>query len=370
MEFLAVLWDYVLPFLVVLTVLVFVHELGHYWVARRCGVRVEVFSIGFGPEIVGWTDKADTRWKISAIPLGGYVKMFGEGELSSDGDAVRPLTQAERDVSFRYKALWRRAAIVFAGPAANFVFAIIVLAVLFATLGQPFTPAEVGTVVEGSAAEKAGLEPGDLIVRIDNTEIERFEDVQQLIRMNPEKPVTIVVVRDGAEVALQATPTLREIKDRIGNPVRIGLLGVTREGVAFRTHGPAMALWAAVQETWDLSMGTLQAVGQIIVGSRSSDELGGPIKIAQMSGEVWKMGMVSLVSFMALLSINLGLINLFPVPMLDGGHLLYFAFEAIRGRPLGEKVQEYGFRIGVVLVFSLMLFVIINDLVSISIWNS
>ncbi|NKB57046.1 MAG: RIP metalloprotease RseP [Alphaproteobacteria bacterium] len=371
MEILGVLWDYVLPFLVVLTVLVFVHELGHYWVARRCGVRVEVFSIGFGPELFGWTDKADTRWKISAIPLGGYVKMFGEGETSSEGNELpQPLTAEERQVSFRYKSLGRRAAIVFAGPAANFIFAIIVLAGLFSTLGQPFTPAEIGTVVEGSAADKAGLKPGDMIVRIDDRDIERFEEVQQLIRMNPLKTVELVVVRDGAEVAMEVTPTLREVKDRIGNTVRIGLLGVTREGIAFQQHNPAKAIWQAMKETWDLSLGTLQAVGQIISGSRSSDELGGPIKIAQMSGEVWKLGAVSLISFMALLSINLGLINLFPIPMLDGGHLLFFAFEAIRGRPLGEKVQEYGFRIGVVLVFSLMLFVIINDLVNIPIWNT
>ncbi len=370
MEILAVLWDYVLPFLVVLTVLVFVHELGHYWVARRCGVRVEVFSVGFGPEIVGWTDKADTRWKISAIPLGGYVKMFGEGEQSSDGGLPQPLTAAERQVSFRHKSLGQRAAIVFAGPAANFIFAILILSCLFIFLGQPFTPAEIGTVLEDSAADKAGLEPGDLIVRIDGDEIERFEEVQQIIRLNPETTVEIVVLRNGTEFTYEVTPTLREMKDRVGNTVRIGLLGVTREGVAFRKHGPMKALWHALKETWGLSKSTLQAVGQIIVGTRSSDELGGPIKIAQMSGEVWKLGAVSLISFMALLSINLGLINLFPIPMLDGGHLLFFAFEAVRGRPLGERVQEYGFRIGVVLVFSLMLFVIINDLVSIPIWNT
>lgn len=370
MEILSVLWDYVLPFLVVLTVLVFVHELGHYWVARRCGVRVEVFSVGFGPELLGWTDKADTRWKISAIPLGGYVKMFGEGESANEGENAPPLSAEERQVSFKYKSLGARAAIVFAGPAANFIFAIIVLAVLFATLGQPFTPADIGTVVEGSAADKAGFKPKDKIVRIDDRDIERFEEVQQIIRMNPEKTVDIVVVRDGSEITLEVTPTLREVKDRIGNTVRIGLLGVTREGVALQKHGPVVAVWQAIKETWDLSVGTLQAVGQIITGDRSADELGGPIKIAQMSGEVWKLGLVSLISFMALLSINLGLINLFPIPMLDGGHLLFFACEAIRGRPLGEKVQEYGFRIGVVLVFSLMLFVIINDIVSIPIWNT
>ncbi len=372
MEYISLIWDYAVPFLVVLTVLVFVHELGHYWVARRCGVRVEVFSIGFGPEVFGWTDKKDTRWKISAIPLGGYVKMFGELEIEStaEGEAPRPLSAAERQVSFRHKSLGRRAAIVFAGPAANFIFAIIVLASLFSILGQPFTPAEIGAVMEDSAAAKAGLQPGDLIVRIDGGAIERFEQVQQIIRMNPGLPVELVVVRDGAEVAFQITPTIREVTDRLGNNMRIGLLGVTRQGVAFKQHDPFTAVWRAILETWDLSVGTLQAVGQIITGVRSSDELGGPIKIAQMSGAVWKAGVVSVVSFMALLSINLGLINLFPIPMLDGGHLLYFACEAIRGRPLGEKVQEFGFRIGLVLVFGLMLFVIINDLINIPIWNT
>ena len=371
MEFLAVLWDYVLPFLVILTVLVFVHELGHYWVARRCGVRVEVFSVGFGPELLGWTDKADTRWKISAIPLGGYVKMFGEGEMSGEGEAPRPLTPAERQVSFRYKSLGRRAAIVFAGPAANFIFAVIVLAGLYVSLGQPFTPAEIATVVEDSAAEKAGLKPGDVIVRIAGEEMESFEQVQQKIRMIPELTVELVVTRDGIEQAFSVKPRLREFKDRLGNVVRIGLLGVTREGkTEVRQLGFASAIWQAILETKTITVRTLEAVGQIITGSRSSDELGGPIKIAQMSGEVWKMGGLSLVYFTALISINLGLINLFPIPMLDGGHLMFFAFEAIRGRPLGERVQEYGFRIGLVLVLSLMLFVIINDLVNLPIWNT
>ena len=373
MEYISILWDYVLPFLIVLTILVFVHELGHYWVARRCGVRVEVFSIGFGPEIVGWTDKADTRWKISAIPLGGYVKMFGEGEFvgDADGELPRPLTPAERGVSFRYKTIAQRAAIVFAGPAANFVFAIIVLAALYVTLGQPYTPAEIATVVKGSAAEKAGIKPGDRIIRIDDEDIGSFEQVQQIIRMSPEQPVHIVVLRDGAEVSFEVTPTLREVKDRIGGTVHIGMLGVTRQGTTeIRDLGPVASLWQAVLETKNISVGTLEAIGQIIVGTRSTNELGGPIKIAQMSGEVWKLGAISLISFTALISINLGLINLFPIPMLDGGHLLFFAFEAVRGRPLGEKAQEYGFRIGVVLVFSLMLFVIINDIAGLSIWNT
>jgi len=370
-EILAVLWDYVLPFLVVLTVLIFVHELGHYWIARRCGVRVETFSIGFGPELLGWTDNANTRWKISAIPLGGYVKMYGESEITGENDAPRPLTAAERKVSFRYKSLGQRSAIVFAGPAANFIFAIIVLAGLYISLGQPFTPAEIATVIDDSAADKAGLKPGDVIVRIAKEDMESFEQVQQKIRMIPEQTVELVVLRGGVEKMFILTPALREFKDRLGNVVRIGMLGVTREGkTEIRQLGFTSAIWQAILETKTITLRTLEAVGQIIIGSRSSDELGGPIKIAQMSGEFWKTGIVSLIYFTALISINLGLINLFPIPMLDGGHLLFFAFEAIRGRPLGERMQEYGFRIGLVLLISLMLFVIINDLVNLPFWNN
>jgi regulator of sigma E protease len=369
-EFVAPLWNNVVPFLIVLTVLVFVHELGHYALARWAGVRVEVFSIGFGPELFGWTDKSDTRWKISAVPLGGYVKMFGEGDFEDDSDVPRLLSEAEKQVSFRHKPLLKRALIVFAGPAANFIFAIVVLAALFSTLGQPYSPAEVGTVVPDSAAAAAGFKPGDRFLRIEDKTIERFEDVQHIIRLNPGSPITIIVDRADAEVALIATPEIKEITDRAGNKHRIGRLGVTRQGVEFKQRNPASAVWYATRETWSLITGTLEAVGQMITGAREAKELGGPIKIAQMSGEVWEIGVVALISFMALLSVNLGLINLFPVPMLDGGHLMFFMFEAIRGRPLAEKAQEYSLRIGLALVLSLMVFVTINDIVNLSYWNS
>jgi regulator of sigma E protease len=369
MEYFSIIWEYLLPFVVVLTVLVFVHEMGHYWVARRCGVRVEVFSIGFGPELVGWTDKKDTRWKISAIPLGGYVKMFGEGEFTDGEGTPRALTKAERLVSFRHKRVGQRSAIVFAGPAANFLFAFAVFAFFFMIYGQPFTPAEISSVEPGSAAEQAGIEPGDLIIRVDGSDIERFEDIRRIIQINPGKTMEIVVRRDGEEVALEATPTPKEIDDGSGGKITVGLLGVRREGIAVREHNPASAAWAAVGETWDMTVSTLKFVGEMIVRERSTDGLGGPIKIAQMSGTTWKTGPEALIILMAQLSISLGLINLFPIPLLDGGHLLYFGFEAIRGRPLGEKVQEFGFRLGLILVFSLMLFVIINDIVNLPIWK-
>jgi regulator of sigma E protease len=361
----------ILAFLVVLTVLVFVHELGHYLVARRNGVRVEVFSIGFGPELFGWWDRAGTRWKFSAIPLGGYVKMFGDADAASmPGQGLPRMTQEEREVSFHHKRLGQRAAIVAAGPIANFLFAIVLFAGLFMTVGQPFTPADVGAVKEGSAAEAAGIRPGDLIVSLDGKQIERFEDVQQIVRGSPGVTMDIVVRRDGRDIALQVTPQLTELQDNFGNRHRVGVLGVTRSGgVEYVQHDPFSAVWRATLETWNVTVGTLQAVGQMIVGARTTEELGGPIRIAQMSGEVASIGIPALVGFMAVLSINLGLINLFPIPVLDGGHLLFYAAEAIRGRPLGQKAQEYGFRIGLALVLTLMVFATWNDIVRLPIFN-
>jgi len=356
---------YVGIFLLVLTILVFVHELGHYLIARRNGVRIEVFSIGFGPEVFGWFDRAGTRWKFSAIPLGGYVKMFGDSDPSSTMGSARlgELTAAEQQVSFHHKRLTQRAAIVGGGPLANFIFAILVLALLFATYGQPFTPADVGQVQAGSAAEKGGIQVGDTIVKIDGSTIERFEDVQQIVRLNPGEPMTITVRRDGKLVTLHVTPARTEMTDRFGNRHEIGLLGIGRSGVEYIKRNPASAVAQAFSETWNLSASTLQAMWQIVIGTRASDELGGPLRIAQMSGEVAEGGVVPLLWFMAVLSINLGLINLFPVPVLDGGHLLFYAAEAIRGRPLGQRAQEYGFRIGLALVLTLMVFATWNDLV-------
>jgi regulator of sigma E protease len=358
----------IIPFLVVLTVLVFVHELGHYLVARRNGVRIEVFSIGFGPEIFGWFDRAGTRWKLSAIPLGGYVKMFGDSDASSmPSGAVHEMSVEERAVSFHHKRLGQRVAVVAAGPAANFIFAIVVLAILFATVGQPFTPPDVGQVQPNSAAERGGIKPGDTIAQIDGKKIERFEDVQQAVRLNDGAAMTIVVKRDGQDVALSVTPQQTELTDRFGNVHHLGLLGIGRSGVDYVRRNPASAVWWAAQETWNLSTGTLTAVWQMIIGARTTDELGGPLRIAQMSGEVAQGGIVLLIQFMAVLSVNLGLINLFPIPVLDGGHLLFYAAEAIRGRPLSQRAQEYGFRIGLALVLTLMVFVTWKDLVHIGI---
>ena len=364
MELLSNVTGYLLPFLVVLTVLVFVHELGHYWVARRNGVRVEVFSIGFGPELFGWTDRAGTRWKFSAVPLGGYVKMFGDADAASTPGAELPaMTEEEKAVSFHHKRLGQRSAIVVAGPLANFLFAIVVFAVLFATIGQNFTPPEVTGIVSGGAAERGGIQPGDRIVQINGESIERFEDIQRIVQLGLEEPLAMVVQRAGREVALTLRPTVIQETDRFGNTIRVARLGIRGGGMEFVRHDPITAVWRAIGETWSQSVGTLRAVGQMIVGSRTTEELGGPLRIAQMSGEVAQGGVGSLIVFMAVLSINLGLINLLPVPMLDGGHLMFYAAEALRGRPVGPRAMEYGFRVGLVLVFSLMIFATWNDLV-------
>jgi regulator of sigma E protease len=357
-------YGYGLPFLAILTVLVFVHEMGHYLVARLNGVRVEVFSIGFGPELFGWTDKAKTRWKFSLIPLGGYVKMLGDADAASRPDKeLSDLTEEERAEAFPYKRLGQRSWIVAAGPIANFLFAVVLLAGLFIAIGQPFTPPVVGTVIPDSAAEQAGLQPGDRIVRIDGTDINSFQDIQWIVSLGMGEELDIVVLRDGAEVPMLAKPILTETTDDFGNRQQIGRLGISHSGIEFIRHGPFTAVWLATERTGSQTLAILKAVGQMFVGDRSAAELGGPLRIAKMSGQVAEYGLASVVQFMWLLSISLGLINLFPIPILDGGHLLFYAIEAVRGRPLGDRAQEYGFRIGLALVLSLMVFATWNDIV-------
>jgi regulator of sigma E protease len=336
--------------------------------ARRCGIRVEVFSIGFGPEIYGWTDKRGTRWKFAIIPLGGFVKMFGDADPASRPDrGLQAMTPEEKEVSFHFKRVSQRMGVVFGGPAANFIFAIVLLTGLFTFVGQPSTPPDIGSVQEGSAAEAAGLKPGDVVVSIDGSAVSRFEDIQRVVRDQPGVPLKIIIRRDGTEQILTVAPRATEVTDRFGQTHQIGLLGIGRAGMTFVRHDPLTATWNAVKDTYFLSWSTLKAVGQIVAGTRTAGELGGPLRIAQMSGNMAEQGTVSLIWFIAVLSINLGLINLFPVPMLDGGHLLFYSIEAARGRPLGQRAQEYGFRIGLALVFGLMLFVTWNDLVQLKV---
>ncbi|HEX6142660.1 MAG TPA: RIP metalloprotease RseP [Geminicoccaceae bacterium] len=355
---------YIVPFLIILSVVVFVHELGHYLVARLNGVKVEVFSIGFGTELFGWTNRAGTRWKVSALPLGGYVKMRGDADATSSRIDLSAMPEPD---SFPAKSVGRRAAIVVAGPLANFVFAIVALALLFALVGRPFTPPEVGEVQEAGAAAEAGIQPNDRIVAVDGTPIASFEELQEIVRTAPGEPLAFTIERAGETLEVEIVPRKSELTDRFGNTHEVGLIGISRSGVEFRRSNPASALVEGVEETFTLVVGTLQAIGQMIVGSRTTDELGGPLRIAQMSGEIAKDGIIPAIWFTAILSINLGLINLFPIPMLDGGHLVMYGIEAVRGRPLNERSQEIAFRFGLALVLTLMVFATWNDLVHLNV---
>jgi len=350
-------------FLAVLTVLVYIHELGHYLAARQCGVRVEVFSIGFGPEIFGKTSSNGTRWKFSAVPFGGYVKMFGE-QAPTDGRAAEQSSEMDIKQSFYNKPLRQRAWIVFAGPLSNFLFAILILAGLFVALGEPHTPPSISTVQPGSAAERGGLKPGDVFLEVDGEQIERFEDLRRLVQLSPNRELSILVRRGDQTVRLNVIPDAAE-ETRFGTSQLVGRLGVARgtRDLTFVRYDPFTALYKAAFQTAKMSKDMLAAVGQIIVGERTAKELGGPIKIAQISGEMAQAGFVMLIQFAAILSINLGLINLFPVPLLDGGHLMFYLVEAVRGKPVGQKAMTVSLNIGLMLILTLTVFVTWNDLV-------
>jgi regulator of sigma E protease len=376
----AFLHDYALPFLVVLSVLVFVHEWGHFIVARMCGVKVETFSIGFGPELFGWTARNGTRWKVSLLPLGGYVQMFGDVDPTSathedgvkEGEKVRPFSPEERRVAFYTQPIRKRAAIVFAGPAINFLFAIIIMTGLFAILGQPYTPAIAAAVTRGDAADKAGIKPDDKIISANGQPIMKFQDLVSMVSVNLDKEMDLVVVRSLGKgkwsekpINIHLKPKLVNETDRFGFNHAIGRIGIVSPKGAFemKPHTLFSAFGAALDETWSISASTLKAVGQIITGVRSKDELGGILRIGAYAGEFAKQGMAALISFAALLSVNLGLINLLPIPMLDGGHLAFYALETVKGGPLSERVQEYALRAGLALLLSLMLLATWNDLV-------
>ena len=353
----------IVAFIFALSVLVFFHELGHYWVARRNGVKVEVFSIGFGPELFGWNDKKDTRWKICLMPFGGYVKMFGDSDAASTGvdEETRPFTDEERAVSFHYKSLGAKAAIVAAGPIANFILAAVLFALLYMAVGVPEKfYAGIGEIVPESAAAQAGLEKGDRVLMLNGQEIGTFDDLREVVMANPETPLSAIVLRSGSEIALTITPTAKDNGDK-----KIGLLGVRPDPdqAEYVKYNPIISLWMGVERTYVMSSQILSHLGTLITGGGSMKDLGGPLRIAQVSGDAAKSGFDSLIYLMAVLSVNLGLINLFPIPMLDGGHLVFYAAEAVRGKPLSEKAQEYGFRLGLTLVLGLMVFATWNDLV-------
>jgi regulator of sigma E protease len=360
---------YVVPFLFVLTIVVFFHELGHFLMARWCGIKVLVFSIGFGPEIAGFYDRYGTRWKISAIPLGGYVKFFGDDNAASvpDQASAAVMTEAERKDSFMFQPVAKRAAVVAAGPIANFVLAIAIFAAIFMTVGKQTTSARVDTVQPGSAAEAAGFKPGDLVTAINGEKIDNFSDMQRIVSINAGETLTIDVDRGGALINLKAVPQLKELKDNFGNVHRLGVLGISRSmspgDIKTEKAGPLRAIVMGAQETWFVVDRTLAYIGGVFVGREAADQLGGPIRIAQVSGQVATAGFTALIHLTAVLSVSIGLLNLFPVPLLDGGHLLFYAIETIRGRPLSERAQEVGFRIGLAIVVMLMIFATFNDIV-------
>lgn len=359
---------YIIPFLFVLTIVVFFHELGHFLVARWAGVKVLTFSVGFGPELFGFNDKHGTRWKLSAVPLGGYVKFFGdESEASSpDQTALDAMNAQEREQSFHHKKVGPRAAIVVAGPVANFLLAIVIFAGLFMIMGKPVTTARVDAVVPDSVAAKAGFQVGDIVTAINGSAIGGFSDMQRIVSTQAGESLTFTIERGGAQVELRATPALKEMKDNFGNVHRIGVLGISRsakaEDVKVERFSPPVALWMGVKETWFVVERTVSYLVGVVAGREAADQLGGPIRIAQISGQVATIGIGALIHLAAVLSVSIGLLNLFPVPLLDGGHLLFYAIEAVRGKPLSERAQEYGFRIGLALVLMLMIFATYNDI--------
>jgi len=361
--------SYLLPFLFVLTVVVFIHELGHFLVARWCGVAVKVFSIGFGPEIFGFYDRHGTHWRVSWIPLGGYVKFIDDENVASASGrkAFEALPEEERKRSFQGKTLAQRAAIVAAGPIANFVLAIVIFTAIFSVFGERITAAKVDAVNPGSAAERAGFKAGDRVLSIDGSEINNFAAMQRIVAMSPEQSMHFVVDRGGANVDITATPERKEITDRFGNTMRIGLLGIQRSASpddwTLERHNPATALVMAVKECYFVVSRSLGYLYDVVIGRESADQLGGPIRIAQVSGQVATAGFVALLNLAAIISVSIGLINLFPIPMLDGGHLLFYGIEAVRGRPLSESTQEMSFRIGLAFVLMLMIFATWNDLI-------
>jgi regulator of sigma E protease len=359
---------YIVPFLFVLTIVVFFHELGHFLVARWCGVKVQAFSIGFGPEIIGFNDRYGTRWKLSAIPLGGFVKFFGDDNAASvpDHAATAAMSEEEKKVSFVYKPVGSRAAVVAAGPIANFILSIVIFAAIFGTVGRQYTSARVDTVQPNSAAQTAGFKPGDLVIEINGEKIDSFADMQRIVSISAGEPIQVRVERDGKEITLKATPELRELKDNFGNVHRLGVLGISRSmhpgDIKTQTYGPIGAVVEGARETWFIVDRTLTYIAGVFAGREAADQLGGPIRIAQVSGQVASAGFVALMHLTAVLSVSIGLLNLFPIPLLDGGHLLFYGIEAARGRPLSERSQEIGFRIGLAIVVMLMIFATFNDI--------
>jgi regulator of sigma E protease len=360
----------IIPFLVVLTIIVFFHEFGHFLVARWCGVKVLTFSIGFGPELFGFNDRHGTRWKISAIPLGGYVKFFGDENAASvpDHAAAATMTEDERRVSFVHKSVGARSAVVVAGPVANFILSVVIFAGIFMTIGRPLVPARIDEVVPDSAAAAAGLQAGDVILAIDGHPVAGFTDMQRIVSGSAGRTLTLTIDRDGARKDLTATPNAISFCNAV-----LGIKKTHADEAKFQAESPDAALVLGARETYFVIERSLCFVAGVVVGRESANQLGGPVGIAKAAGDAWTSGLDSgglgtaigqLIYLSGLLSASIGLLNLFPIPLLDGGHLLFYAIETVRGRPLSERAQEFGFRIGLAIVVMLMLFATKNDILA------
>lgn len=370
-------WMYILGFLLLLGPLVTVHELGHYLVARWLGVKAEVFSIGFGSELTGWTDRRGTRWRVAAIPLGGYVQFKGDMNPASipDADALAKATPEEREGSFHCMALWKRSLIVFAGPATNILVALAIFAAFFMAFGKPVPvdPSETNIIrsfAPESAAQHAGAQIGDRIVSIDGDRIDRFEEITDHVLLYPGKEIVLGVERDGGRLDLPVTIATSTEQDQFGNESRVGRLGFYSSEYKFERVGPITAMGLSINSSVGIVRMMVAGIGQIISGDRSMRELGGPVRMAKWSGEQLSLGLLPFINFVALVSLNLAFINLLPIPALDGGHLAFYAAEAVRRKPVGPVGMEWAYRTGVALVLMLMVVVTVNDLVSLPIFGS
>ena len=361
--------SYIIPFIILITIVVFIHEYGHYYFARRYGVGVTDFSIGFGKEMFGFKDRNGTRWKFCLIPLGGYVKFFGDRNVFSQAEQkeiLKKYSKSDQEKLFVTKPLYQRALIVAGGPLANFLLAIVIFSFIYMFVGKDFTPAKIEEVAIESPAEKAGLKKNDIIIGINNNKIESILEVSMFINTTSTDKISIKVLRNQRELTLVAEPNITESKDAFGNPIKKKIIGIKIGPASDEFNreklGPAKAVYYSVKEIWFVCKTTIQFIGSLFQGKGDTSQLGGPIKIAKISGQVMEFGILAFLSTVAYISISLGLINLFPIPLLDGGHLMFYLFEKILGRPLKQATQEGFFRIGLFLLFSLMIFITFNDL--------
>jgi regulator of sigma E protease len=362
----------IVPFIILISIVVFVHEYGHYYYARKYGVKVTDFSIGFGKELFGWTDKYGTRWKLCLVPLGGYVKFFGDVNPASQSDQLSKFSEEEKTYLLSTKKLYQRAIIVSAGPIANFILALVIFACVYMFFGKDFSVPVIQDVKVDSPAFKAGLKKGDQIISVNNKTINSITEVSQSIYLSDTNLIKIIVLRDKKEFDFQVQAIVQEAKDNLGNNINRKMIGIQivplNNEINRQRLGPSKAIYHSLKEIWFTISTTMSYIGKMIVGTEKADQLGGPIKIAQISGQVAELGIIPFLSIMAYISISLGLINLFPIPLLDGGHLLFFFYEFVRGKPLSEKMQSYFFKFGLFVLLTLMFFSTYNDLKSLSLF--